>query len=119
MPDEGASEAPKCANCGAIAESTHGPIVKMKVATASSMNEVRAVLEGVVSRWCPVINPNQKESVPETFENRMGRALLHLAQFEIDYRRRLSGGRALDRENANYPLPLPPIAEKGVATTTQ
>ena len=112
---ETTSTVPKCANCGATPESPHGPTLKMKATTTSSMDELRTVLEGVVSRWCPVINPNLKESVPETFENRMSRALLHLAQFEVDYRRCLSGGRALDRENANYPLPLPPVAEKGLA----
>ena len=101
---ETTSTAPKCANCGAVAESTHGPTIKMKATTTSSMDELRKTLDAVVDRWCPKINKNAKEAPPESFEQRMAKALLNINAFEIDYRRALAGGKPL---NTEYPLPFP------------
>lgn len=94
---------PKCSNCGAEAESQHGPTVKMKSESNPTMDSVRATLEAVVDRWCPKINPEGKPA-DESFEHRMTKALLNVNAFEIDYRRVMAGGKAL---NSGHPLPLP------------
>jgi uncharacterized Zn finger protein (UPF0148 family) len=94
---------PKCSNCGAEAESANGPTIKMKSAVNSSMDSLRATLESVVDRWCPKINPDGKPA-DESFEHRMTKALLNVNAFEIDYRRVMAGGKAL---NESHPLPLP------------
>jgi hypothetical protein len=108
VPEEITSETtstmPKCANCGATPESPHGPTLKMKSSGTSSLDELRKTLDTVVDRWCPKINKNAKEAPPESFEQRMAKALLNINAFEIDYRRVLAGGKPL---NVDYPLPFP------------
>jgi len=104
VPEDNASAEPKCVNCGAVAESSHGPTIKMKVVATSSLDELRNTLNAVVDRWCPKINKNAKEVPPESFEQRMAKALLSINAFEIDYRRVLAGGKPLHTE---YPLPFP------------
>jgi len=108
VPEDNASAQPVCANCGATAESPHGPVLKMKAAPNSSLDELRQTLEKVVDRWCPKINKNAKEQPPESFEQRMAKALLNLNAFEIDYRRFIAGGKPL---NTDYPLPFPAKTE--------
>lgn len=104
---------PKCSNCGAEAENAHGPTVKMKSANVSSdaTSEIRKTLEATVDRWCPKTNPNGGPTA--SFEQRMANALLAVNSFEIDYRRVMSGGKAL-REG--YPLPLPSKEKEPVTT---
>lgn len=103
----------KCANCGATVESAYGPVLKMKTVASSPLGDVRKTLEETVNRWCPKINPAAKDQPPESFEQRMAKALLNLNAFEIDYRRAFAGGKRLtDRV---YPLPLPdPDAIKAI-----
>lgn len=105
---ENKEQPPKCGTCGAEAEAQYGPTVKMKSdATPGSIDTLRGTLEAVVDRWCPKTNP-KGEPTGESFDRRMVKALLHLNAFEIDYRRVLAGGKAL---NTNYPLVLP-VAQK-------
>jgi hypothetical protein len=118
MPDETVgNEKPstdaKCANCGATVESAYDPVLKMKAIAASPLGDLRKTLEETVNRWCPKINPAAKDQPPESFEQRMAKALLNLNAFEIDYRRVYQGGKRLtDRV---YPLPLPdPDAIKAI-----
>lgn len=105
----------KCANCGATVESAYGPVLKMKTVASSPLGDTQKILEGVVNRWCPRLNPNKKEPVPESFEQRMVKALLNLARFETDYSRCVKGGKRIEREGTDYPLPLPdPDAIKAI-----
>lgn len=97
-----------CVTCGAVAESNHGALIKMRPTKVEPVDELRRVIEDVVGRWAPSINENEKQS-NETFEKRMIRALINLHKFEVDYNRVMAGGTALA---TGYPLALPNPPQK-------